>query len=82
MKTQSTWAKIARFFGALVLYAIGAAAFLVSVLLLFGWLFPDRSWPPQTVTRTMILSSSGVVVLACSSSCFFLGRRLMKSLQQ
>jgi hypothetical protein len=83
MKAPSTWPKkTSRLFASFALGAAGVLAFLMSLILLFGWLFRERSSPAPNLTRILILFGFGVLVLASSVSCFILARRVMRSLRQ
>ena len=76
MKTLSIRAKTGRLMFAVCLCGASVLALVVSLLLMFGWLFSEG--PPPSAGHKAITASLGLVVLAASVSCFILARRLTK----
>lgn len=78
MKSKRTSGKGAvplRFY-AFCLCGAGLMALVVSLLLMFGWLFSEG--PQPSTADTAVTGALGLLVLAASISCFIIARRLTK----
>ena len=79
MKTGSSISVAARGLSALGLFGVGALAFIVGLVVFFGWLMKDRkSDPDPTLVQVLISVGVGSVILASSIACFILAGRLLK----
>jgi hypothetical protein len=79
MKNSSSIAAVARGLFAVCLCGTGVLAFIVGVVVFFGWLLKSRkSDPDPTTIHIVIRMCAGSIILASSISCFVLARRLMK----
>jgi hypothetical protein len=79
MKDQPSSSKVVRGFLAVCLCGVSVLAFVVGVVVFFGWLIKDRkSDPDATATQIVICMGVGSLIVASSISCFVFARRLMK----
>ena len=66
---------------ALGLCGVGLLAFIVGIVVFFGWLMKDRkSDPDPTIVQVVISMAVGAVILAASVACFVLARRLLRQI--
>ena len=79
MKNKAAAGKVARGLGAVCLCGAGFLAFILSVIISFGWAAKStKSDPDPTTAHILISLCVGSVILASSISCFVLARRLMR----
>jgi hypothetical protein len=79
MKTTSYISPTARGLSALGLFGVGILAFILGLVVFFGWLMKDRkSDPDPTLIQILMSIGVGSVILASSIACFILAGRLLK----
>jgi uncharacterized membrane protein YidH (DUF202 family) len=79
MKDQPSTNKAARGLLAVCLCGVGFLAFILSVVVFFGWAMKDRkSDPDPTTTQIVICMGVGSLILASSVACFVLARKLLR----
>ena len=79
MKNSSCIATTARGLSALGLCVVGLLAFIVGIVVFFGWLMKDRkSDPDPTIVQIVVSMAVGSLILIASVACFVLARGLLR----